>query len=128
MIFANDGKAATTVTPAGGMAWYLDEGDTRKRWAFEDSLFRDEPNINGKPPFEFDLPAGSDRSLTLLSSKWEQSAVQAFMDGRGYVYATGTIYYASGHGNLCQVRYCMYIGKDGNGKFCLHHNEEPPCS
>ena len=126
VVFANNGEAPARLLSGGRMAWYLDRGVMQERWSFEESLFRDEPNVEDVNSLRFDVPFGSDRSIVLTSSKWDASAVKAFSDGNGTVYAAGTIFYAVGN-DLCMTRYCMYMGKDGNGKFCLRHNEEPKC-
>jgi hypothetical protein len=109
------------------MAWYIDQGDPLKRYSFEDSLFLDEPPTDIiHYPNAFDIPQGSDRSVTLTSSPWEASAVTAFANGGGTVYVAGTLLYTDGK-RSCRSTYCMYMGRDGQGKYCVRHNEEPAC-
>jgi hypothetical protein len=127
VIFLNDGSAPARVLTGGRMAWYIDQGDPLKRYAFEDSLFLDEPRTDIiHYPNAFDIPQGSDRSVTLASSPWEGSAVTAFANGGGTVYVAGTLLYTDGK-RSCRSTYCMYIGRDGQAKFCVRHNEEPAC-
>jgi hypothetical protein len=123
--FVNNGETGTEIVSWGRMAWYIEQPTLDDRWRFEASLLHDEP-LAANRPFGFHVPSKSERDITLTSSPWEQSALDAFRSDKASVYSVGIIFYKFGK-YACQSTYCMYAKKDGRPKSCLLHNDEPRC-
>jgi hypothetical protein len=134
VIFGNNGNLPTKkILFAGRCAWYVTSDGSQiagmrtiEQNAFENKIYSHAPTatkdlINSA---DNEMPVGVDRSFTIRSSPWAQSAIDAFREGRGVVYAVGVITYSDEHSTQ-HTKFCAFVGADGNMKFCGKWNEEP---
>jgi hypothetical protein len=128
VIFENNGHAPIKQLISAGHAGYylLVDGDRAQQQTFEEQMIAAAPNVTTKQMEDSDneIPVGADRSLTVESSPWTQNAIDLFSSGRALVYAAGVLTYSDAHSTR-KTKYCGYVGRDGNMKFCGKGNEEP---
>lgn len=103
---------------------FLQDG-REKRLAFEDRFVANEPDVADKlNSYDNEMPVGVDRSTTIKSVPWAQTAIDVFRGRKAVVYVSGKLTYSDAH-STHEARYCGYVGVDGAMKFCAKHNEEP---
>jgi hypothetical protein len=133
VIFENNGNAPINkLIFCGRAAFYIypqsQTGGLRTddQKAFEEGLFSDIPTLTPDliEKSDNEMPAGVDRSFTIKSSPWEQSAIDAFREGRAVVYVAGILTYSDKQSTL-ETKFCGYTAADGNMKFCHKNNAEP---
>jgi len=124
-VFINNGNLSAEVVSFGKMAFYNGDSDNRTRREFEDSLFADAPTVVPRGhPNSFILSYGTDRSISIISSPWDKTAIDAFMNGRADVYVAGKLVYSDRH-NSYETTYCTYMKASGQQFFSNRYNDEP---
>jgi hypothetical protein len=125
VIFVNNGSLTAEVVSLGRMAFYVGDSDHRTRRKFEDSLFADRrPVIPRGHPNSFILAYGTDRSISIVSSPWDDTAIDAFLKGRADMYVAGRLVYSDQH-NSYETMYCSYMKISGQQFFSNKYNDEP---
>ena len=125
VIFINNGSLSAEVVSLGRMAFYIGDSERRTRREFEDSLFANAPTvIPHDHPDSFILSSETDRSITITSSPWEPSALEAFRNGPADIYVAGKLVY-SDEFNSYETKYCTYMKSSGQQFFSDRHNDEP---
>lgn len=125
VIFENNGDAPTSkIAFCGHMGFFLLDEGTEKQRAFEQTMIANPPEISGTDISDNEMPAHVDRSFALQSSPWGQGAIDKFSTGRAVVYAAGILTYSDSNGTR-KAKFCGYIAKDGEMKFCHLGSEEP---
>lgn len=123
--FINNGSLTADVISVGRMAFYVADSDKRTRKEFEDSLFVDSPAaIPRGHPQSFILSYGTDRSISISSSPWDKSAIDAFLNGHADIYVAGKLIYSDEHKSY-ETRYCAYMKASGEQFFSNKYNDEP---
>ena len=75
-------------------------------------------------PDSFLLSYETDRSISIASSPWNQSAIDAFLNGRADIYVAGRLVYSDEH-NLHETKYCTYMKVSGQQFFSNKYYDEP---
>jgi hypothetical protein len=68
------------------------------------------------------FPINQERSMLIATPPWSKDAIQAFMNGKGRIYAVGTFIFSDQNATYRKT-FCAFLQPNGQTAFCRTHND-----